>query len=273
MRRLTLGLGLGALFALTVATSAQAVSTESTWTASGTGSPAGGTKSAPAAFSGTWSLSGKNNANPDFRAAVPSQWQWAWEGVRVRQQGVPVCTVEQVNDAHSVAGCPPGSHIGTSDPSKFRAEFGPIGLAEGPNTQCFGKTFDLYNGSAGSITMVIDGPPEQCATLGFLGAYPITLSTSGGKTTMTWDLPLNLQQPFPGAEGGLPLGSMVFGVVKAPSKKSKKKGKKAAKHFLLESINCKGPRDFTYSVTDPYGKHTINTTAGTCKAPKKKKKK
>jgi len=275
MRKLTLGLGLGALAALTMATSAQAVSTEATWHASATGSAGGGSKSAPAAFSGSWTLGAVNNINPSYRAAVPSQWSWSWEGVRVHQQGVPTCSVDQVNDAKSVAGCPPGSHIGTSNPATFHANFGPIGMAEGPNTECYNKTFDLYNGPAGSFTMVVDGPPADCATLGFLGAYPVNLATSGGRTTMTWDVPLNLQQPFPGAEGGLPNAQHVYNAVKVPSKKGKKgkKGKKATKHFLLESVNCKGPRDFQYTVVDPYGTHTINSTAGNCKAPKKKKKK
>src|SRR5262245_22307113 len=149
-------------------------------------------------------------------------------------------------------------------------------MAEGPNTACFGKTFDLYNGNPGEITMVIDGDPAKCATLGFLGAYPLVLSTSGGSTTMTWNLPENIQQPFPGAEGGLPLANMKFDVVKASSKSAvaaKKKKKKKAKRYLLESYNCSGARDFTMTVDDPYGTHVIKSSAGNCAKPKKAKKK
>jgi hypothetical protein len=282
MRRVKLSLGLGAVLALAMATSAQAVSTQSTWTSSSTASPANGTKKAPGAFSGTWNLSATNNINPTYRAAVPSRWAWGWEGVTVRQTGLPICTVQQVNDAKSVAGCPAGSHLGISNPDQFKAEFGPIGLAEGPNTECFGKTFDLYNGSPGELTMVIDGDPAKCATLGFLGAYPLVLSTAGGSTTMTWNLPENIQQPFPGAEGGLPLANMQFNVAKASGKsavaakkgkKKKKKKKKKAKHYLLESYGCSGTRDFTMAVDDPYGTHTIKSSAGNCKKPKKAKKK
>ena len=71
MRKLTLGLGLGALLALVMATSAYAVSTEATWTSSSTGSTAGGSKAAPAPFSGQWTIKATNNINPSYRAAVP----------------------------------------------------------------------------------------------------------------------------------------------------------------------------------------------------------
>jgi hypothetical protein len=270
MRRLTLGLGLGALCALAMATSAYAVSTEATWTATSTGSSAGGTKAAPAPFSGQWTIKATNNINPSYRAAVPFSWSWSWEGVTVRQKGIPTCSIEAINDAKSTSVCPPGAHVGISATPAV-AEFGPLDMAEGPNTQCLGKTFDVWNSTNGQLALVLDGPPEQCATLGFLGAYPITLATSGGKTTMTWTLADNIKFPFPGAEGGLPSGNFVFNKVLAKSKKGKK-GKKAKKSALLTSINCKGTRDFTMAVVDRFGTHTITNSAGNCKAPKKKRK-
>ena len=97
-----------ALLALALASSAQAVSTEATWSATSNGSVAGGSKAAPAAFAGNWNLTAVNNANPNYRPATPSSWAWSWEGVTVRQKGIPVCTPEQINDAKSVAGCPAG---------------------------------------------------------------------------------------------------------------------------------------------------------------------
>jgi len=271
MRKLTIGLALGALFVLGLTTSAYGASTEATWNSTATGSAAGGSKSAPAAFTGTWTLTAVNNINPSFRPATPSSWSWSWEGVTVKQTGIPFCTPEQINDSKSIAGCPAGSHIGQGDIPG--AAFGPTGLGEGPNTECNGKKFDLFNGPAGSLTLSIDGPPELCGTLGFLGAYPIPITTAGGKSTMTWNIPDNLQHPFPGAEGTLRGGSMPFNPLKAPKKKAKKGKKKPKKSFLFTSINCKGPRDFTMTVVDTFGTHVINTTAGNCKAPKKKKKK
>jgi hypothetical protein len=270
MRKLTIGLALGALFALGLTTSAYGASTEATWNATATGSPQGGNKATPAPFTGTWTLTATNNINPSYRPATPSSWTWSWEGVTVKQNGIPFCTPEQINDSKSIAGCPAGSHIGQGDIPG--AAFGPTGLAEGPNTECNGKKFDLFNGPHGALTLSIDGPPELCGTLGFLGAYPIVLAQSGNSTTMTWNIPDNLQHPFPGAEGTLRGGSMPFNPLK-PTTKKKKKGKKGKKQFLFTSTNCKGPRDFTMTVVDTFGTHTIHTTAGTCKPPKKKKKK
>jgi hypothetical protein len=275
MKNLTLGLALGAVLGLGLATSAQAASTETTWSASATGSTAGGSKSAPAPFSGAWNLTATNNVDPSYRPATPSSWTWSWEGVTLHQKGIPSCPTDQINDAKSVAGCPPGSHIGVGPIPA--AVFGPTGLAEGPNTECLGKTYDLYNGKPGELTVVVDGPPEQCATLGFLGAYPITLATSGGRTSMTWSLPENLQHPFPGAEGALRGGGMVFNNIKASAKSAgaseAKKRKKARKSNLFTSVNCKGPREFTFTVVDTFGTHVSTSSAGNCKAPKKRKKK
>src|SRR5262245_14103623 len=253
MRRLTLGLSLGAICALGLATSAQAASTQTNWSATATGSAGGGSKSAPAPFSGQWTLTATNTTDPNYRPATPSSWSWSWEGVKVNQKGVPTCTTEQINDAKSAAGCPAGSHVGLGPPAA--AIFGPTGMAEGPNTICSGKQFDLYNGKPGELTMVLDGPPEQCATLGFLGAYPIPLSTSGGKTTMTWNVAENIQNPFPGADGALFGGTWIFNNLKGSAKSAsaaKKGKKKKAKTNLFTSVNCKGPRDFTYTVVDSY---------------------
>jgi hypothetical protein len=293
MRRLTLGLALGALFAFGLAGTAQAAtSTESTWNATATGSAGGGSKSAPAPFSGSWTLTATNNVNPAFRPATPSSWTWSWEGVKVNQKGVPSCTTDQVNDAKSVAGCPAGSHIGIGPVPG--AIFGNAADAAGPNTFCGGKTFDLYNGKPGELTLVLDGPPEQCGTLGFLGALPVTLATSGGKTTMTWPVPENIQHPLPGADGALLGGTMVFNNLKAKVKPPKGKRKKALrkcrkignpkkqrncrkranrrqKVSLFNSINCKGARAFQMAVVDTFGTHQINMNAGSCKKPKKKK--
>ena len=268
MRRVRLSLALGALFSLGLATNAHAVSTESTWSATATGSAAGGSKSAPAPFVGSWNLGATNNINPTYRPANPASWSWSWEGVTVRQKGFASCTVEAINDAKSVSVCPPGSLIGVGPVPK--AQFGPIGLAEGPNTDCFGKTFGLYNGPSGQLTLVIDGPPAECGSLGFLGAFPINLATSGGKTTMTWPVPENLRNPFPGAESTLNGGQMVF-----PKKTTKIKSGKASaakKASLFTSINCKGTREFTYTVVDTFGTQVIKTSAGKCKPPKGKKK-
>ena len=112
------------------------------------------------------------------------------------------------------------------------------------------------------LALVLDGPPEQCATLGFLGAYPLTLAKSGGKTTMTWSLAENIKYPLPGAEGGLPSGNFVFNKLVVKSKKGKKS--------LLTSVNCKGARTFTMTVVDGFGTHPITNSAGKCKPPKKK---
>jgi hypothetical protein len=273
MRRLTIGLAVGALLALSLASSADAASTASTWNATATGTTAGGTKATPAPFTGSWTMSNTNDANPSFRPATPASWSWSFEGVTVRQNGIPSCTTEQINDAKSVAGCPPGSHIGISPPQA--AAFGPAGLAEGPNTECTGKTFDLYNGKPGELTLVIDGPPELCGTLGFLGAYPIVLATSAGRTSMTWNIPDNLQHPFPGAEGTLRGGSMLLNNLQATVKSAgatAAKKKKRKRSYLFTSVNCKGPRDFTMTVVDTFGSHPLSSTAGSCKAPKKKKK-
>jgi hypothetical protein len=274
MKTLTLSLVLGAMLGLGLAATAQAVSTETTWSATATGSTAGGSKSAPAPFSGAWNLTATNDVDPSYRPATPSSWSWSWEGVTVRQKGIPSCTTDQVNDAKSVAGCPPGSHIGVGPIPG--AAFGPAGLAEGPNTECTGKTYDLYNGKPGELTLVVDGPPEQCATLGFLGAYPITLAASGGKTTMTWFLPENLQHPFPGAEGALRGGGMVFSNLKASAKAvgaaaAKKKKKKRSN--LFTSIDCRGQRDFTFTVVDSFGTHVSSASAGSCRPPKRGKNK
>src|SRR5262245_9979694 len=99
MRRLTLGLALGAIIALGVAGIAQAASLQSTWNATATGSKGAGTKKAPASFNGTWTLTAVNNENPAYRPATPSSWAWSWEGVKATQKGVPACTTDQINDA------------------------------------------------------------------------------------------------------------------------------------------------------------------------------
>ncbi len=261
MRRLTLGLALGAIFALGLATTAHAVSTQSTWGVTATGSKAGGSKSAPAPFSGSWLLTSTNLANPAFRPATPQSWSWYWEGVTVNQKKIPVCTTDQVNDARSVAPCPPKSHLGNGPVPG--AMFGPAGLAEGPNTFCGGKTMDLYNGKPGEFTLVLDGPPEQCGSLGFLGALPVPLTKAAGHTVMTWPVPENIQHPLPGADGALLGGSQIFNNVKV---KNKKKG---AKPFnLFTSKNCKGSRDFQMTVVDTFGTQVIKTSAGKCQPPR-----
>src|SRR5262245_43589060 len=186
-RRVTLGLALGAIIALGAAGTAQAVSTESTWSVTATGSKGAGTKQSPAPFSGAWQLSAVNNANPSFRPATPQSWSWSWEGVKINQKGVPACTTDQVNDAKSVAGCPRGSHVGLGVVPG--AMFGNEADAAGPNTFCGGKTQDLWNGKPGELTLVLDGPPEQCGTLGFLGALPVVVGKSGAISTFTWALP------------------------------------------------------------------------------------
>ncbi len=276
MRRFTIGLALGGLLSLGLVTNAHAVSTEATWTSSGTGTQGGGSKAAPAPFSGSWLIKATNNADPSYRAAVPFSWTWSWEGVTARQKGIPQCSIQAINDAKSTSVCPPGSHIGVG-PNAV-AEFGPLGAAEGPNTQCLGKTFDVWNSAPGTFALVLDGPPEQCATLGFLGAYPITLANKGGVTEFTWTLEDNIKYPLPGAEGGLPEGGMNWANIKAkPKGKGKsasaaKKKKKAKPKNLFVSVNCKGTRDFKMVVVDGFGTHTITSSAGNCKAPKKKKK-
>ena len=115
---------------------------------SSTGSGAGGSKAAPAPFSGAWTIKATNNINPSYRAAVPFSWSWSWEGVTVRQKGIPTCDIQAINDAKSTSVCPPKSHVGISATPAI-AEFGPLGMAEGPNTQCLGKTFDIYNSTGG----------------------------------------------------------------------------------------------------------------------------
>ncbi len=216
MKRMKLAFALGALFSLGLVTNAHAVSTEATWTSSGTGTQGGGSKAAPAPFSGSWLIKATNNADPSYRAAVPFSWTWSWEGVTARQKGIPQCSIQAINDAKSTSVCPPGSHIGVG-PNAV-AEFGPLGAAEGPNTQCLGKTFDVWNSAPGTFALVLDGPPEQCATLGFLGAYPITLANKGGVTEFTWTLEDNIKYPLPGAEGGLPEGGMNWANIKAKPK-------------------------------------------------------
>ena len=67
MRRLTLGLALGAFLALGLAGSAQAVSTESTWSVVATGTDAGGAKGAPAPFSGDWQLTAQTPSHVVLR--------------------------------------------------------------------------------------------------------------------------------------------------------------------------------------------------------------
>jgi hypothetical protein len=275
MRRVTLGLGLAAIIALSLAATAQAaVSTESTYGVTTSGSAAGGTKKAPAPWSGSWTLTAVNNVNPAYRTATPASWSWSWKGVKVNQTGVPTCTTDQINDAKSAAVCPAGSHIGIGPIPG--AMFGGVGAAEGPNTFCGGKTFDLYNGKPGEFSLAIDGPPEQCGTLGFTGASPVTLATSGGRTTMTWQVPDNIAHPLPGVEATLLGGTFVFNNLKGSAKSAtaaKKGKKKKKKSYLFTSVNCKGPRDFQFTIVDPFGTHQLSATAGNCKAPKKGKKK
>ena len=148
---------------------------------------------------------------------------------------------------------------------------------------CTGKTIDVYNGGPGKVTFAIDGPPEQCLTLGFLGAFDVTVTTSGGKSVFRWTQPDNLTHPLPGVNGTLVSGTLNFPSTPATSKaasaaKKKKKKKKKVKHYYLESTGCVPPtRDFTYTVSDEFGVHTNTTSAGNCnkakKAKKKKKKK
>jgi len=269
MRRATLGIGLAAIIALGLAATAQAASTDTTYTIKSTASAGGGTKKAPAPWSGNWTLTAVNKVDPSYRTATPTSWAWSWKGVKVNQKGVPACTVAQVNDAKSVAGCPAGSHIGVGPIPG--AMFGVAGLAEGPNTFCGGKTFDLFNGAPGEFTLVIDGPPAQCGNLGFVGAMPVTLATSAGKTTMTWPVPENVQHPQVGVDATLLGGGFVFNNLKGSAKSAAaaKKGKKK-KSYLFTSVNCKGPRDFTFTINDDFGTHVLNASAGNCKAPKKK---
>ena len=174
--------------------------------------------------------------------------------------------------------CPPGSLVGKGP--NLVAALGPTGdPSPGVTSPCTGKTIDVYNAGPGKATFAIDGPPEQCLTLGFLGAFDVSVTTSGGKSVFRWTQPDNLTHPLPGVTGTLVSGTMDFPQIAAAAKvasvaKKKKKKKKKVKHFYLESTGCVPPtRDFTYTVADEFGTHTNTTSAGNCNKAKKKKKK
>ena len=70
MRKLTIGLALGALFALVSAGNAFAAEAPANYITSGTGSPENGTTKAPKAFSGSWTLVGSVDV-PEWPPAGP----------------------------------------------------------------------------------------------------------------------------------------------------------------------------------------------------------
>jgi hypothetical protein len=261
MRKLAIALTAGAVLAIGVTVALAEI--QATYVTSATGSKANGTKKQPKSFSGSWTMQA-NSAIPGDRPPPPNYWEWSWEGVVANQKGVPVCTAASINNASSETVCPAGSKVGQGP--NLVASLGPsANTSPQATTACLGKQITAYNGGPGLMTFAIDGPATSCAGLGFLGAFDVTLTTAGGKTTFRWTQPDNLTHPLgAGTSGTLNSGTMSFPVTKAATKKK-------VKHFYLESVACKGKtRSFTYTVSDEFGVHTNTSTAGKCVQPKKK---
>jgi hypothetical protein len=244
---------------------ASASAQTTTYTTTQTGSKSGGSKKAPAPFSGSWVL--KGDAGPGLRPASPISWSWGWEGVVVKPKGFPVCTPEQIDAAQSNSVCPKGSLIGTSTP--LVAQFGPAG-DKTQNASCAGKSFLFYNAGPGKMVLYIDGPGEQCGGLQYFPPAAMTVTTKNNSSTMGLVWPANIPNPLPGLKGALNEGGGIFPVTKTTVKKKGKKVKSA----YFQSVGCSGTRDFTFTVVDEeIGTTTLKGSAGKCTTPKKKKKK
>ena len=246
-----------------------------TYTTTATGSPKGGTKKAPAPFSGSWTLVG--DAGAGVRPATPVSWSWSWEGVVSNAKGIPTCTAAQIDAAQSDSVCPPGSKIGVTG-APLVAQFGPIGDPL-TSVDCNGKNFEFFNAGNNAMTLFIVGPADQCGGLDYLPPVAMTVTRTGNSSTFTIPWLENLTHPLPGLQSSLNSGGATFPVTKAATKSlssmatSAKKTKKKPTYFLSD-VGCKGPtRDFTYTVVDEEtGTNTITGSSGKCKPPKKNKK-
>jgi hypothetical protein len=265
MVKVKLGLALTALFVVGLATTAYAATT---YSVSATGSPAAGSKKSPAPFTGGFSMSATNGAN---RQSTPTSWKWSMEGVVFNGAGMPTCTAAQIDAAQSDSVCPPGSLIGVANPADGRL---------GPQTddssfvECKGKYINMYNAGPNLQVWLFTGPGDQCAGVGYLPPFNVTLQTQGKTTTSTLVFPDNIAHPLPGIEGSLTqidtkyINRSVKVKSKSAASSASKKGKK---RYYMSSVGCSGTRDFTMTVTDEEGAKTNTTSAGTCRSAKKKK--
>jgi hypothetical protein len=260
----SIGCGL-ALSAVVIAGSVSSAFGATTYTTTATGSSKGGSKAAPAPFSGAWTL--KGDAGPGVRPATPVSWSWSWEGVVLNGKGMPMCTAAQIDAAQSDSVCPKGSLLGRG--VDLIAQFGPIGDPLS-NVNCNGKDFLFYNAGKTAMTLHIVGPADQCGGLDYIAPTVISLSTKAKRTTATINWPNNITNPLPGLQATLNFGQSVFPVVKNKVKQGKKKVKKS----YANSVGCKGTRDFVFTVVDEEGSGVTQTqSVGKCTQPKAKKKK
>jgi hypothetical protein len=264
LRRLAVGLAVLGALAICLAPAAGA-DAPTAWSANSIASQGGGSKVTPAPFNATWTVRG--DAGEGIRPSTTSVWTWSWEGVTVNQKGLPTFLVKVINAARTETVCPSGSKVGEAP--TMTLSFGPTDSPSGPNTSCLGKRVGIYNGPPGQLVFAIDGPPEQCVSLGFLTALPVILGKARGRTTMSLELPENLRSPFAGTSSAISSGSFALYRRTLNGRRAQNgKGKKASQRSFLTSAGCTRKRTFHFNVVDSFGPHEVKSSAGPCKPPK-----
>jgi hypothetical protein len=212
-----------------IAAGAAYAAVTNTYTASATFSPSkAGTKAKPVAVGIT--IDQAAHGSGGNRSAVLTELGNTFYGVQSNGKLFPVCTPATINNAQSDSGCPKGSLIGTGT---VHAVIGPSNNPAAPGTQCT-KTVNIYNAGQGKLSEYLFGAPIACGGIGFLPAYPATITVSGGTLKIDVPVPGYITHAVPSVDGSLTGQHIVY-------KKLVSKG-----HGFFESVGCKsGKRAYT----------------------------
>jgi hypothetical protein len=228
-----------AIAALIAAATAYAVVTN-TYTATGKVSPGkAGSAASPSPVGLTFDYTADgNNGN---RTAPLTDIKNTVYGLQSNGKLFPACTAAAINVAKSESVCKKGSQVGTGH---LTALIGPTAVtlkSLNPGAPCT-KNIHIYNAGQGKLTFILVGPAAACAGVGFLPAFPATLTVSGGTFKIDAPVPDYISHPVPKIDGSLTTEHIAYN-------KLTKKVKGKTRGFL-ESVACKKrKRPYTTSFT------------------------
>lgn len=153
-------------------------------------------------------------------------------GLKEDGKDFPTCTLAQISNAHTDAGCPRKAEVATGD---ITAIIGPAANLQSGGIGC-NPLLDVWNGGQGKLTFFfVDQGSHQCAggalRTGSVGPYPGTYRTVGRNLVVDVPIPTAVSFPIPGEVGSLQTEHLVW--IKRTAKL--KNGKRASS---LASFAC-----------------------------------